>query len=150
MKIDIFKDIQNFPHDESFMSYLILEMLSTEAGERSGRRNQLLRGDVVDAYELIEKWQNKHHAYSFEGDSGLAQLEDLCEAIGYRPHGFRFGTTLEGFLSDNPGACDAIVEFITESLDKSQEWRENLADELDLDPDADDKDDLEDGIPNKI
>ena len=79
--------------------------------------------------DLLERWCDEN-GWSFEGDSGLARLEDLCRVIGYRGHGFKYGDPIQAFLSDNPGACAALVEFIGERLEKTPEWRESLEEEL--------------------
>jgi hypothetical protein len=98
--------------------------------------------DERDGEELIEAWRDQNRAHSFEGESGIAKLEQLCETLGYRNNGFRFGDPIQQFLCDNPGACDAIVEFITEWTDRNDEWRENIADSLE--PEDDDEEDSED------
>lgn len=77
--------------------------------------------------DLVQIWIEKNKAWHFEGDSGLAKLESLVETLGYVQTGFRFGNPIEAFLSDNPGACEAVVEFIREWADRNTDWRENLA-----------------------
>ena len=79
-----------------------------------------------DFSELLEEYQDQKGMHHFEGDSGLEKMNTLCEAIGYTGHDHKFGTPLETFLSDNPGACEAILEFISEWGDKLPEWREEL------------------------
>lgn len=75
----------------------------------------------------------------FEGDSGVESFEKLVEAMGYKAHAFRFGQLAEVFLSDNPGAIEALVEWI--SKQRIQEWANNLQSHLsELDDDEDDED----------
>lgn len=81
--------------------------------------------------EIVDKYLQDNNIYHFEGDSGVENLEKLVEALGYKDTGFRFGTPVEAFLSDNPGAQELIVEFIREWTDKNDEWKESLSTEKD-------------------
>lgn len=83
------------------------------------------RHDDCDC-DLVEIWIEQNKAWHFEGDHGLKKLERLVETLGYHQTGFRFGNPIEVFLSDNPGACDAIVEFIREWVDRNSNWKERL------------------------
>lgn len=78
--------------------------------------------------ELIDEFCQQEKIYRFEGESGLQNINKVCEALGYRATGFRFGTNLEVFLTDNPGAVEAILEWINEQNDS--EWRNNIESEL--------------------
>ena len=103
----------------------------------------------MDATEILDKYVEENNLYSFEGDSGLARLNKLCCAMGYNESGFKYGTSLESFLSDNPGACNAIFEWIQETIEGVPEWSELLSDQLteedseddDIDEDIDSFDD---------
>jgi hypothetical protein len=86
-------------------------------------------GEKLSGDELIEKWRNDNRAYCLEGDSGLENLEKLCRLLGYG-HGFRWGDPIQHFLSDNSGACEAIVDFISEWTERNAEWREALEESL--------------------
>jgi hypothetical protein len=79
--------------------------------------------------ELLEEFMDQEKIHNFEGDSGLKNLEKIIAALGYDPHGFRFGSLIEVFLSDNSAACDALVDFIRTSDVK--EWRDELEGNLD-------------------
>ena len=83
---------------------------------------------MADLSDLIEEWRNENRAYHWEGDSGMKKFESLCEALGYDRTGFRFGDPIEHFLSDNPGAIDAIVEWMCER--NTPEWVEALESQL--------------------
>ena len=76
---------------------------------------------VMEFDDLVEKFTEDMH---FEGDSGCEELETLCSALGYEGHRFRFGSPLEEFLSDNPGAQAALVEWVSDR--GVPDWRENL------------------------
>ncbi len=86
--------------------------------------------EELDGNDLLRKWQEKNRAWHFEGDPGLDKLEKLVEVLGYRNTGFRHGNPIESFLSDNPGAVEALLGFIEEHLDGPGEWRENMESEL--------------------
>ena len=88
----------------------------------------------MDFDDLVREWQDTHRVYSFEGDSGIVSLNSLCAAIGYEGHQFRFGSPLEHFLSDNPGACDAMVEWMMEWGNTSPEWKEKLENTMSEEP----------------
>ena len=92
-----------------------------------------------DDRDLVEAWIDEHHAYNFEGESGLRKLEELCETIGYRESGFKYGDPIESFLCDNPGACQALVEFISEYARGNEEWREGLESSLQSPEDDEDE-----------
>lgn len=91
----------------------------------------------------------------FEGDAGLENLNIIAKVIGYQGHGFRFGSSLEDFLSDNPGCQQAIIDWIEEQ--DIDDWNENLSDELepedeDLEEDLDEieKDDIDELSDNDV
>jgi len=103
--------------------------------------------DDKDMQELVEDWCDKHGAHHFEGDAGLQRFNNLCAAIGYvghqfkfgspgkqvvkhiLGHQFKFGSPLEHFLSDNPGAIEAVLEWIVERGENC-EWKSALESEL--------------------
>jgi hypothetical protein len=58
----------------------------------------------------------------------MGRFEELCKTLGYKDSGFRFGTPIESFLSDNPGVFEGILDFIREYM--SPEWAENLKAEI--------------------
>jgi hypothetical protein len=78
--------------------------------------------------ELLEEFMDQEKIHNFEGDSGLKNLERIIEALGYKPHGFRFGSLVEVFLSDNSAACDALIDFIRDS--NVRDWAESLESNL--------------------
>jgi hypothetical protein len=75
------------------------------------------RGDV-DGNDIMNKWMDSERAYNFEGSTGVRNLEKLVRALGYRD--------ISDFLMDNPGAIQAIVEFVTEWVERNDEWAEKL------------------------
>jgi len=67
---------------------------------------------------LIEDWCEQNKAWHFEGERGLKQLEKLFKALdsNYK--------SIEDFLYDNPGAMEAIVEWVRSI--NLREWKEAL------------------------
>lgn len=61
---------------------------------------------------------------STEGESGTRNLEQLCEVLGYG-QGFMRGRAIEDFLQDNPGAIQAVVDFV-ESRINMFDWKQRL------------------------
>jgi len=85
--------------------------------------------------ELMQEFLNLKKFHHFEGDSGMENLNETVKAMGYKGHGFRYGSPLESFLSDNPGAQQAILDWICDQdLD---EWKEAIESEL---PEKDEED----------
>jgi len=87
--------------------------------------------------KLVDTFLDKNQLYHFEGDRGVGNLEKLLKEIGYKGHSFKYGTPVEAFLSDNPGAIEALIEWIKETNVK--EWEDALTSEDDEDEDEDDE-----------
>lgn len=62
----------------------------------------------------IEKFCDDNKMYQFEGERGIKNLNKILAHIDYKGHGFAYGSPVEVFLADNPGAIEAIIEFIGE------------------------------------
>lgn len=62
----------------------------------------------------LEKFCNDNDLHHFEGESGTKNLEVVLKEIGYKEDGFRYGSAVERFLQDNPGAVEVLLEFIGE------------------------------------
>lgn len=62
----------------------------------------------------LSDFLNEHKLFSFEGESGVKKLEVVLKEIGYKESGFAYGSAVENFLQDNPGAIQAILDFIEE------------------------------------
>ncbi len=83
----------------------------------------------MDFEELHEEWCNEHITWSNEGERGVENLRKLVQAIGYRSQ-YNYGNNEDiiGFLTDNPGAVEAVRNWIIEQ--NLLEWRENIESEL--------------------
>jgi hypothetical protein len=77
--------------------------------------------DLLDSYIRAK-------GLSFEGTTGVRNLETIAKTLGYNESGFRYGTPIESFLSDNPGAIEAIVEWIGKQ--NVPEWQITLEEEV--------------------
>ena len=73
--------------------------------------------------ELVHEFIDEN-SLRFEGEDGIESLNEVTEAIGYKGHGFAHGSPLEEFLADNPGACDAIIEWICKQ--NFTNWKEQI------------------------
>lgn len=70
-------------------------------------------------YEMLEKWMEKNAVrYDDEQD-----LTNLIEILGYRQG-------LREFFGDNPGAIEAVFNWIEDQIDRIPDWKDNLQDEL--------------------
>jgi hypothetical protein len=85
--------------------------------------------EEISLSELISKWQDTNRAWHFEGTGGVKSLERLLGAIGYKQGNYLgYGHEIANFLSDNPGAMEAIINWIGEQ--DSDEWKNNIISEL--------------------
>lgn len=67
--------------------------------------------------DLVGRWQNERSAFQIEGEKGIDNLNKLAKVLGYNEDGFKYGSPLENFLKDNPGAVEKILEFIANEAD---------------------------------
>jgi hypothetical protein len=51
---------------------------------------------------------------NLEGGLGLKKLNQIAHQFGYKRQGYEDGAPIMNFLRDNPGACEAIVNWILE------------------------------------
>jgi hypothetical protein len=86
------------------------------------------------AAELIDALIDEHKLYRLEGGAGLRNLNQICAIIGYKEQPFAAGSPVELFLCDNPGAIDALIEFIIVYM--TDEWADNIEAELISDTEA--------------
>ena len=80
------------------------------------------RQDVVDTY--IDNFM-----FRLEGEQGVRNLEQMCETLGYGS-GFMRGRAIEEMLQDNPGAVEAVVQFLADWAVRNTEWNAALAEVL--------------------
>lgn len=63
--------------------------------------------------KLVSNWRDENRANCLEGERGIVALNKLANELGYKEDLFKYGSSLENFLKDNPGACEAIFEWIS-------------------------------------
>ena len=73
----------------------------------------------------LDKFIDQNRMYHWEGSTGVRNLDKLVKAIGYND---RYGDAIHNFLCDNPGAIEAIVEWIRDG--RCTDWAEMLAEEV--------------------
>lgn len=79
-----------------------------------------------DAEEIMQNYRDEMRFHCLEGEQGVTALNKLCRDLGYKDEGFRNGSSIEEFLKDNSGCCEAIVTWITEFMEHHDEWKEAL------------------------
>lgn len=75
--------------------------------------------------ELIQDFIDEEKLH-FEGEQAIESLNKVTEALGYKEESFRYGSSFERFIADNPGCCQAIIDWIVEYMDKVPEWKEGF------------------------
>ena len=76
------------------------------------------RQNVVDTYM-------DNYFFRFEGEQGVRNLEQMCETLGYG-QGYMRGRAIEEMLADNPGAVEAVAQFLAEWAVRNTEWNAAL------------------------
>lgn len=72
----------------------------------------------------FENWANKNKVYNMEGRTGVKNLCKFIRTLGYKDpnysmqlsHDACVGDLLE-FLQDNPGAIEAIIDFVDDNAE---------------------------------
>jgi hypothetical protein len=82
----------------------------------------------------LDKYLTANKLWNMEGSSGVRNFERVIRDVG----GY---SSLQAFLEDNPGALNAMMDFIDKWVERNEEWRENLAEMgFGNDDDADEED----------
>lgn len=89
--------------------------------------------DEMDLSDVLNEYINEKKFHSFEGSRGVKRLEELVTDLNQDYQGRFSGTSITDFLEDNPGAIEAIIDWISEQ--NVDEWKENLASHLTIDED---------------
>jgi len=80
----------------------------------------------LSGQEIMDRFTENEQFSSFESEHGIEQLNKIAKALGYKEEGFKYGSSLEQFLRDNPACQQLIVDWITEWLNKDKNWKEAL------------------------
>lgn len=91
----------------------------------------------MDMSELVDQFMDQENIYRMEGEQGIENISRLLEGMGYFEHSFKYGSVLEVFLADNPGALQALVDWISDQ--HIQEWQECLESRLEADESDEDE-----------
>ena len=83
------------------------------------------RQDVVDTYM-------DNFMFRLEGEQGVRNLEQMCETLCYGS-GFMRGRAIEEMLADNPGAVEAVAQFLADWAVRNTEWNSALEQVLEED-----------------
>jgi prephenate dehydrogenase len=79
--------------------------------------------------DKMQQYLDANKMHSFEGSTGVRRMEKIMQEVcGYHP---MFGNVMSEFFADNPGAVEAVVEWIGKQSIRDGEWAENLAELLD-------------------
>lgn len=134
LQVGVFPEYLWEPHTQKFDADL------REVSERLHAKNQKSEADLqahlitvddpepyIEFDELVDMWIRQNNV-RFELSSGLASLNDFVMALGYERCEYNTETPLETFLKDNPGAIEALYEWVKDN--PIQEWEESLSEEV--------------------
>ena len=82
----------------------------------------------MDKYAIVELFEQNFMTRT-EGEGGVKQLENVCEVLGYG-EGFMRNRAIEEFLTDNPGAVEALFQFISEWALRNPDWNDSMEEAL--------------------
>lgn len=89
------------------------------ASKKKKMMKEAFEDQNYSGYELLELWMEKNAVrYDDEQD-----LTNLIEILGYRQG-------LREFFGDNPGAIEAVFNWIEDAVDRIPDWKDNLRDEV--------------------
>jgi hypothetical protein len=72
--------------------------------------------------KLMQDYLANNKMFSFEGERGIKHMEKIAtEVCGYSN---AWEGTLKNFFADNPGAIEAVVEWIGNQ--RCSDWKDNL------------------------
>lgn len=71
--------------------------------------------------DVLQRYLDTNKLHCFEGSSGVSKMEKvMSEVCGYT---HSWGGIMQNFFADNPGACQAVVEWI--GTQRTPEWIAN-------------------------
>jgi hypothetical protein len=76
------------------------------------------RQNVVDTYM-------DNYFFRMEGEQGVRNLETMCEHLGYGQC-YMTGNAIVDMLQDNPGAVEAVANFLADWAVRNTEWNTAL------------------------
>lgn len=82
----------------------------------------------MDRAEIVGQYMSNFFRTT-EGESGVRNLEEMCETLGYG-EGYMRSRAIEEMLADNPGAVEAVAEFLADWAVRNTEWNAALEEVL--------------------
>lgn len=85
--------------------------------------------DIIEdlsGIEVLEQYKEKNHIHNLEMSNGIKALNKICNDLGYREDQFKYGSSFERFIQDNPAVSELILDYIAEQIDNNDEWKESL------------------------
>lgn len=92
----------------------------------------------MDFDEVLNEYMYQNKFHHFEGSTGVKRLQKLVTNMNPDYSGRFSGNSIIDFLEDNPGAIEAITNWIAEQ--NVDEWKDNLISELNIENDDSDED----------
>lgn len=77
----------------------------------------------LDGSDILERFMDANNL-RYDDVEGF---ETLCEALGYAQGYYLNRDAIYNFLYDNPGALEALYQFVAEWVERNSEWKESLA-----------------------
>jgi len=77
------------------------------------------------SYELMQNFIDDGRLH-FESEQSIESLNKIANQLGYEAECFRYGSSFERFIADNPGCCQAIIDWIIKYIDRVPEWKESM------------------------
>lgn len=72
---------------------------------------------------MFEQYMEQHFERT-DGVLAVESLEQLAETLGY---GHSLDHAINEFLADNPGAIEAVLQFVMDQAERNTEWQDRLA-----------------------
>lgn len=73
--------------------------------------------EKLDLFDELLTLNKIHHN---EGVTGICNLNEICKMVGYKDNQFKYGSSFETFIQDNPGCVDAIHKWMAENFNQEQ------------------------------
>ena len=105
--------------DQQLLEEAYKKVKKKKMASKKKMMKEAFEDENYSGYEMLEKWMEKNAVrYDDEQD-----LTNLVEILGYRQG-------LREFFGDNPGAIEAVFNWIEDQIDRIPDWKDNLQDEL--------------------
>ena len=82
----------------------------------------------MSGIEVLEQYKQKNQIHNLEMSNGIKALNKICCDLGYSEDIFKYGSSFERFIQDNPAVSELILDWIAEQMNDNIEWKESLID----------------------